>query len=215
MRRRLGSLTTLFLTLLLVVPASAWADSWTGPDPAGDATVYSFDPQPEPCGTVTRTPSTEGDVRRLRVRHTPDLVVVSVDVTGLVNRYRTSTMFDVVTPDREWTVDVSHYQGRTEVDYFRTPRIRQDQVGECGSYAYAVRPRTCRGAVGTIDVRGGRITVSVPRRCLGTPRWVRAGASVYCGRGHGSSDGWRPAGADDGDVTTAVVGRRVYAGARR
>ncbi len=208
-------MTTLLLALLLVSPAPARADSWTAPDPAGDATVYTFDPDPEPCGTITETPSAEGDIRRLRVRHTRDLVVLSLDVTGLVNRYRTSTTFEVVTPDREWTVDVTHHEGRTEVGYWRTPQITPDEVGECGSYGYVTGVRSCRGAVGTIDARAGRVGVSLPRRCLGTPRWVRAGASIYSGQAHGSSDTWMPPGSDDGDFTTPVVGRRVYAGPRR
>lgn len=211
MLRRLGLLVT---AALLVAPVPSYADSWSAADPAGDSTTYAYSPEPEPCGTVTEKATPEGDIRRLSVRHTRDRVVLTLHVTGLTKAFRTAASFEVVTPGREWTVDVSRYRQKTEVSYYRTPQIDADDVDECGAYYYGVSPSTCEGATALIDVAGDRIRASIPRRCLGTPRWVRAGGQVHGGRGADSfGDLWLP-GDFDGDYLRPLVGRKVFAGPR-
>lgn len=212
MLRRLGVLVT---AALLLAPVPSYADSWSAADPVGDATTYEFSPEPEPCGTVTQKATPEGDIRRLSVRHTRDRIVLTLQVTGLTKAFRTAAVFDVLTPDREWNIDVDRYHQKTEVSYYEARQFDADDVGECGYYAYGVAPRSCRGATAAIEVAGDRITASVPRRCLGNPRWVQVGAQVYGGRGARSfSDLWVPV-HDDNDVTTPAVGRRVFGGPRR
>ena len=203
--RRLGP--GVLLSLLLVA-APAHAETWSSPDPGGDATVVEFDPEPEPCGTITETPTTEGDVRRLTVRHSRDDVVLTVAVTGLVRAGAASASFTVLTPGRDLFVDVYRYAGRTRIDLAELPRIDEDDVDECGSFFFGAGVIPCPRARGEIAVKESRIRVTLPRRCLGTPRWVRVGVGV-CSAG---CDTWAPAGTTVGFFRP--VGRRVHAGPR-
>lgn len=117
----------------------------------------------------------------------------------------------VVTPEKAFTVSVSRLGRRTEVSVARFHVIDQDEIDECGNYAYDSGVRSCRGAAASIRTGRDRITLSLPRRCLRTPRWVRVGADVYSFSQHGTTfDRWYPAGWH-GDELAPVVGRKVLA----
>ncbi|MEO9323817.1 hypothetical protein ABFT23_10020 [Nocardioides sp. C4-1] len=213
MLRRLASATALVVVPVLalsVVPAHA--GSWSAPDPVGDAATISYDPEPQPCGTLVEVPSREGDLRRVSVRHTADRVLVRLDVTGLVAARRTTAEITVATPSKAYSVTITKPRRRVVVDLTPFPAIDEDDVNECGSYFYGSAVRSCRGSSGSIQTARDRITLSLPRRCLGgIPRWVQVGAYTYAGAGEDMTfDQWVPRGWD-GDYLAPIVGRKVFA----
>jgi hypothetical protein len=206
--RRLG----LLLVPLLLLPAPAYAGTWSAPDPRGDATVSTFDPEPEPCGTYTEERTDQGDLRRISVRHTRERVVMTMRVSGLRSRYDTWTYFTLVTPDRALDVSLARYDGRAHVDISRHPDLDPEDFddSECGIVAWARGVRECPTTRSRIDVDRGLVRVDLARRCVGNPRWVRVGGSVVTGRERWSWDAWTPRG-HDGDFLDPVVGPRVHA----
>jgi hypothetical protein len=59
------------------------------------------------------------------------------------------------------------------------------------------------------------VTISVPRDCLGTPRWVRIGAYVMTGDDDGDLlgfDTWLPAGRQPTGFVIGAVGPRLRPG---
>lgn len=136
----------------------------------------------------------EGDVRWLRVNHTPRVVRVTVGLDQLTRGSGGLSAFHVVSvlPDRgrrvdiEITVSGTDYQGQT--------RFSSGKRSRCGG----LRTR--------IDYVNDTVQVSVPRSCVGNPRSVRVGA------GSGSFD-LRPEGrlyADDAQLDGRVENNLAF-----
>ncbi len=201
---------------LLSLPAvPSHAEWWSDTEPGGDAisTVYDF--EAEPCPTSTTTPTTEGDIRRLTVRHTSDAVVVRMRITGLLSAHRTFGDLTVRTARRDWSVTVTRFGKATEVGLSRLGTPPPDDGSECGSYVEGADVRPCRDARGVIDVAARLIEASIPRRCLGSPRWVRAGGAVATWHARTDAigyDQWAPPGVADGDGWVPPLSPRVRVG---
>jgi hypothetical protein len=154
-------LTTVILAactgLAVLVPTPAHAGSYVLPDATGDVGSSKDD------GPYVRTPSrAEGDVRSSAVSHARRRVVVTVayrqlsqttQITGQIARLRTNRgrVRDVVV-----YAQPGNWGGRTSMEKPSGRRVK------------------CRVGM-SIDYAADRITVSVPRKCLGRPRWVRVG----------------------------------------
>lgn len=208
----------LLAPLALLGPSPSYADTWSAPDPAGDAIATTYDAEAEPCPTYVDTPSAEGDIQRLSVGHRAERVLVRMRVAGLTELWRTSADIDIVTPDRGYAISLYGRKGRThsffgyQPDWSWVPDDDADDGG-CGQgYLSGSAGRDCRGLTVRIDVVAGTVRVAIPRSCIGSPRWVRVGGSVGIQhtRSTWSSDQWVPA-KDDGDWRTPAVGRRVPA----
>lgn len=202
------------LALVVGLPGPGQAARWSGPDPTGDATTFGFSPDPPPCGTLVEGRSSVGDIRRLSVRHAGEEVGLTLDVAGLRRLDDVYLSLLLRTERRGYEVDVDLRPGRPTRASLTTamrygPLAEPDECGNqyVGGSAQGI---ACRlGA--HLDRGAGRVTVTVPRSCLRTPRWVRAGAEVQGDLGEGVVvlDRWeRPDRADD-DPLTPAYGVRV------
>ncbi len=219
MLRRRGLVSASALALVLALTGSASAAGWSGPDPVGDARTFTISADPAPCGSVVEGRSTTGDIRRLAVRHTTSAVVVTLDVTGLGRLDEPLVDLPLRSDRRDYEVGVDLRPGlpvRADL-WTATEYSEPSEPDECGQQ-YVVGGSSgvdCRVAA-RLDRRAGRVTVTVPRPCLRSPRWVRAGATVQGDLGEGTVvlDQWeRPDRADD-DSLTPAYGARVHAGRR-
>lgn len=194
------------LSFALLAPASAYADRWSGTDEAGDVEGFNYDPDPEPCGTITDldgSADTNTDITRLDVRHTRRAVVVttrfrdikSAREQNLSINLRASTggyelyLYREAPSSRPWQVYSDLW---TEPDY-----PDPDDVPECHGFGLVVDGVRCR-IEHEIDFADELIRLSLPRTCIGNPRWVRVAAQTSRFVDHGStfdfySDEW-----DDG-----------------
>lgn len=146
--------------LAVLVPTQAHAGSYVRPDATGDVSSQTGD------GPYVRTPSrVEGDVRTSGVSYAGRRVTVAIgfaqltqttEVTGHLFRLRTNKGkvrdVSVLAGPGQWA-------GRTQMTKRNGKRVR------------------C--ALGSrIDYAIDRVNVSIPRKCLGKPRWVRVGIGV-------------------------------------
>ena len=69
---------------------------------------------------------------------------------------------------------------------------------ECSTLVTIAELDDCAGLTGRMDARRDRVTVEVPRQCLGNPRWVRAGVSAarYVSPSRIPHDVWLPPGGN-------------------
>ncbi|MCW2815712.1 MAG: hypothetical protein JWN84_3167 [Nocardioides sp.] len=219
MLHRLGLVSSSALVLVLALTGTASAARWSGPDPVGDARTLAFSADPPPCGSLVEGTSSTGDIRRLAVRHTTADVVVTLDVAGLARLDEPLVGLHLRTDRRDYDVDVTLRPGRparaqlmTAISYGEA-----SEPDECGQQYYMgwAHGLSCRVSA-RLDRGAGRVVVTVPRTCLKSPRWVRAGAEVQGDLGEGVVvlDEWaRPDRADDSFLTPAF-GARVHVGPR-
>ena len=192
------------LTALVVgVPATASADAWSGVEPAGDVHGSTFDAEPPPCGTTTAwnaTANTTNDITKLVVNHTTERVMLTLRLRDLRWRGANMTMFAIRTNERGYILNVDRHRtgGRTNLFLARQP-TDIPEPDECGGVALMFGDLGCRRLTGEIAPDRDVVRVSIPRRCLSTPRWVQAGASNYRFEEDGRAfhDRWAPAGSDE------------------
>jgi hypothetical protein len=198
------------LTLALALPASAEADSWYGSDPMGDVQQTVHDPEPAPCGTNTVTPlpdDTTHDITRLRLRHGPATVVVTLQLRDLIAEGRHFTTVTLRADTGVYWLDVLRFaNGRVDYDVVRRPR-QLPPPDECGNILVTVLGRPCAGLTARWDADADLIQLAVPRACVRRPEWVSASASVYTIRGRTTvlDDRWQPT-AGAGYFTPRVLG---------
>ena len=182
---RRGAALLAAAAVVLGVPAAAQAERWSGTDARRDVIDLTWDPQPEPCGTVTtraRPRDATDDITGLSVLHAHDVVRVTVHLRDLRPGER---FVDVAlrTPRRSYLVEVARYRGfpwpalSTSTGLSVLPR-HLPEAGECGTVIIGSDGGACAFPRTVFSAARILVSVDVPRRCLGTPRWVRAGATV-------------------------------------
>ena len=173
------------LALPLLAPTAAYADRWSSPDEIGDVEGWTYDPEPKPCGTfidVDGSAETNSDITRLSVRHTRRAVILTTRVARLDRRLEQSVSLYVRSEDRGWWLDVDRFKthsGNWRVMTFmaREPKLPDpDDVEGCG-IGISLIDVGCR-TTGTVDFEHDLIRLTVPRQCMGNPRWVRVGADA-------------------------------------
>ncbi|MEZ0578943.1 hypothetical protein [Nocardioides sp. MH1] len=185
MSRSLGRLGAASLAITLLAPSAAHADRWGSGDPTGDVQGTQFDPAPEPCGTETdfdASANSNQDITRLVVRHTRRSVVVTSRFRDLDRTLEQSLwVYARSSTGNYWmSVHRTHgVRGRWQVRSFVAPEpdLPDPEDGGCG-FGLVVYDEPCRSRP-TIDFASDVVSLAVPRRCLGFPRWVRVGVSAY------------------------------------
>jgi hypothetical protein len=171
------------LGLVLVAAWPAAADSWSAPDRAHDVTSTTYSPDPEPCGTVTtvrKKGNRTTDILGLAVDHQPESVVIRVTFRGRVTDKKIGAEIPLRTSGRDYVVLVDRYAPEDFPDVTLVHEVDPgDGDDECGFVTVAYQSLACN-ELATDD--GGdphAVRVVVPRTCLESPDWVRAGASSH------------------------------------
>jgi hypothetical protein len=171
------------LTVALFAPTAAHGDQWASPDGESDVEGWTYDPQPEPCGTFTdfeAPEETHEDLTQLEVRHTRVAVIVTLRFRDLKASLEHSSTTYFRTPKGGYWLDVERYRRsgawRTLTFLSKAPRYPSpDEVNECGIFSWGSVGIGCK--IGrTVDAAADQVRIEVPRACLKNPRWVRVGA---------------------------------------
>ena len=223
MSRTLRALGATALSLALLSPVAAHADRWGGSDPAGDVTGWQYQPDPEPCGTfldVDGAAEAHEDITYLGVRHTRHDVVATVRFSDLDAASELATTIYLRTARGGFWLDLDRFQSRngqwrTLTFLAHAPRYPDpEDIDECGGFGFASFDLGCRIAH-TVDAAADLVRLTVPRRCIKNPRWVRAGADAY--RFIDPEDGTDPtfgAFSDDWSGGTVLTKWRISYGPR-
>src|SRR4051794_12600750 len=178
----------------VIVPTTASADSYVRSDPSGDVVKAVFDPD----GTVRQPGRKDGDIVASGVSHGPRRVHVAL------------RMRDIGRSGGRETISASRFRRKKrvrEVTLTADPRSGQ---GHVNVYNRRGNNAPCRGVRWSISYPDDLVTLSIPRRCLGRPGWVRVGMGVANLVGHEPdlySDDAMTNGVDHDPV---VYGPRVY-----
>jgi hypothetical protein len=214
----------LVLPLLVLAAPAAHAETWSARDARGDAETLTFSPDPAPCGTSTVTTSpdtTRQDLSGIRVEHGSDDIEVRLRMRDLARRdHGTSWYVHLLTPHGAYVVDVLPAQRGEPAQPFLSEEPELPETTDpavCGYTATSVGV-PCRHLGVRLDPRSDQVELTVPRSCLGRPRWVRVGADVL-GAFSGSAetgftltrDEWRPQGTTVSGYPPPY-GPRVHAG---
>lgn len=148
--------TASFVGLATLVPADAYARSYTTPDPAHDV-MSQFEGSAGSNAAPTRT---NGDVLASGVTHRPRRVIVAMRFAAMTQTtHETVHQFGIRTNEGKtrivwvWSAP-GHWGGKTD--------MTRPGGGEVN----------CRMTT-ALNYAQHRVSVSIPRRCLSSPRWVR------------------------------------------
>ncbi|MEI5671857.1 MULTISPECIES: hypothetical protein [unclassified Nocardioides] len=161
MRRAAVLLSALALLATPVVTAgSAAAETWTHRDARGDVVDVPYD---DDLTKITANPDdVAADITRLSVRHGTRRVTVTLGLRDL-RTGGTGVGVRLVTPRGDFTLTAFAVDGLRMHFFQETAKSDSDEEV------------ACRGDRVRLQPRHDRVRVSIPRTCLGEPRWVRAG----------------------------------------
>lgn len=147
----------------LLVPTAAHAGKSVHRDAVGDVVSLSIEDESE---ELTPAPDQKrGDVTRTVANHRAKRVVFKVKMRELPRRasmHGVSTR--IVTKQRSYSLDI-----------FRVPGFGKDAILS----TRRGKVIECEGLSHTRNDKRRTISFSVPRSCIGNPRWVRLGAGVF------------------------------------
>ncbi|HTW17134.1 MAG TPA: hypothetical protein VMF51_18535 [Nocardioides sp.] len=164
MRRSLTTTVALVTTTLtlLATAGTAHAGSWTHRDARGDVFRASMSDAVATADPADRT----SDITRFGVRHSARKVTLTLSLRDLRGG-SAMTLGRLVTPTNDYQATV-----------LRSADLR---VFSLVDTADETEELPCRGKRASYDNRRDRITITIPRTCLGSPTWVRAGAGYARG----------------------------------
>lgn len=152
--RSIAVLTAVLVSTLTLAPA--FAAKQVTRDTRGDVASLFFDPEAVGLPVPTPVPDeTSADITRTVVRHTARRVIVKVHFRDALARRAPAMYLNLTTPDTQF-----------EVNYDKTS-IEPLMILKRG------RNVACKGAKSAFPLDADIATISLPRRCLGAPRWVR------------------------------------------
>lgn len=218
MSRALGVLVSVIA--LLALPTPAGAAPWSGDDAAGDVQAVRIDPA-HVCSEspVDAAVATSVDITRITVQHRPHVLVVRLRHAGSDATDSTYLTLHVLTPSRQLSVGAARFRprGRWHVDVGDEPDWAPtefdddgDGTPDCDGWSALTEVRGCRGSA--VTVAGPLLTLALPRACLGSPPWVRIGATEGVFTDDiAAADTW---GTSDlvADPNTLIYGARVGTG---
>lgn len=184
------TLRAVALTCLTVVavalPVTANAERSVVQDPKRDVTGTQYVPDPPPCGSsvdVDASANTNQDITSLRVRHSRTYIALRARFRDLDVGLEQMTTFHLASEKSAWMLSIYRLQKRDGTFRMltflgKTPK-EPDELGpdECG-YMIGIMGISCRTSP-QVDHDADVVSATIPRRCLGNPRWVRAGVETY------------------------------------
>lgn len=162
---RLALATALVGLLTLGFVPAADAATWTHRDARGDVFDVSMG---EGMPTRNRTDKAT-DITRFSVRHSRRQVSMTVNLREL--RGGSSTLMGrLLTPKGDFMVMA-----------MRSPDMRMFMLMDAKSLDEEPDAGNCRGKRLRYEAKRHRIRITIPRTCLDSPAWVRAGAAYFRG----------------------------------
>ena len=162
--------------LTLTSTESAVGEVMTRTDPVGDV-VEVMDPEDDGQGFARLRPAWKhGDIRSLRVDHAPRRVYAALSYRNINPKLDTEQFLVFRTGQGQWSLSFNHTGSRIEPFSRFWYNDARDAIARC--------PRLRID----INVAEDRVRVTVPRGCIGRPRWVRVGAQTF---GLGDDDALR------------------------
>lgn len=150
----------------VAMAGTAHADTWSHRDAKGD--VLSA---PTETGKPTRAPGDKTtDITRISVNHAARKVVVTVKVRDLRRGGDTMLLGRIVTPKNDYAVMV-----------MQSPDMQMFSLYDEKNLDEGIDATSCRGKRLAYQAARNRIRITIPRSCLGDPRWVRTGALLVRG----------------------------------
>jgi hypothetical protein len=169
------TLVGLGAVVVAVIPTAAAAEQWTHRDAAGDVVQFTWDY--ESVKTTTELPDdVSTDVRRLTITHAPHELRISMRVQDIVRGTRAAELYVRTAEGRRF--EVHAYAIRTRA--FSGPYIVSVPTHESVE---------CSGQSASLDPDTDKVYVTLPRRCLGDPRWVQVGATYVTEQEYESEEG--------------------------
>ncbi len=157
MRLRSAAVLVGLLTALVVAPAPAHAERQDTTDAARD--VYRI----PAGGTPALAPDNRNhDIVRAGTVHRGRTLRLWLEVRRLPRAGYVAT-WDVKTPNHRWAL---HHDRRAGATYTSLFHFHGPEVLDCSGLRGRALPRQ------------ERVVVTVPRACIGRPRWIRFGASM-------------------------------------
>lgn len=148
---------------LLATAGTAHAGSWSHHDARGD--VFRSSMSDDAVATADPADRT-ADITRFSVRHSARKVTLTLSLRDLRGG-DSILMSRLVTPTNEY-----------EVSILRSADLRAFGIVDTAAQSEELK---CRGKRSSYDTRRDRIRITIPRTCLGSPTWVRAGAGYARG----------------------------------
>jgi hypothetical protein len=200
-----SALVAVLSTALLVVAApDADAETWAAPDPQADVRALQYDPT-KPCSHVPEHRARHDkrrDIRQLAVDNGADTVVLTLSL-GMAAKHDRSTSYQLHLRTPRKAYFIYRLAGDHELLFAEEPDYPSpSQIKDC-SFAFQFATIGCDGLRVDLLPKTDQLVVTIPRFCLGEPKWVRAAAQVRGstkpdaqGRSTLSSDFWAPRGVE-------------------
>lgn len=170
--------------LFALVTPGAHAETWSAPDRPSDVRDIRYDPGAPPCEAPTQRRDRNDrrhDITRLAVDHGTEAVVLRLSLRDVVrDDRRTSYTLYVRTPERTFFVQVLRdaRRGTAQVFFGKAPDYPDPSDVEGCTVTAISTGKPCESLTGDISAALDEVTVSLPRRCLGAPPWVRVAGKV-------------------------------------
>lgn len=218
MKIALTPAAVLSAVILVAGASSASAENWHAGDPSGDVSANTYAPEPAPCGTWTESVAVDDtitDIVAVAARHRKNVVELRAEFRDLKGQAQQFVWFEIETEKKAFEVHVDRYKtgGKVKADLMPAAPPPSN-VSECGTVAIFQAVRPCVGLVADISMKDDLVSVTVPRACLGEPRWVRVGVksvSFLDDIDEVRHDHWAPDGTD-GSRFTGPFGPRLRSG---
>ena len=196
--------------------SAAYAGSWTGTDPAGDVVGATWTDPVIGCDIKTDVPKpddTAHDITRLKVKHADRRVNLTAVFRDLTGGGQHMTDFELRTNEKRYSVDVFRdADGQLVATLFRQPN-QAPEPNACGEVILIETGVACGGMSEKFAPAEDFVSVSIRRKCLKAPRWVKAGVSSIDYSDHTlPTDFWQPAGSDAEPGVFGPYGPKVRRG---
>ena len=147
---------------------------------------------------IDSAPDPSTDITALRAGRSSSGLLLVATFHDLLPRTKQNVEFDLRTSlGRDHNVGVVRTQdAEVLVTIGDAPNLVEAAAAaeECSALVTIAEPDDCAGLTGRMDASRDRVTVEVPRQCLGNPSWVRVGASAarYVSPSVSPHDVWLP-----------------------
>ena len=147
-------------TALAMVPTAALGHEMVRGDAAKDVTLLTIS---DASSTATVDPDVaDGDITRLRAAHA---------------KYRVKARLKFRALTKNGNESAHSFRIQTDSDYFQVVTFAYPGSWKGQTEIFSgMKDVRCRGLRHEVDYVDDTVSVSVPRSCLGRPRWVRIGA---------------------------------------